>query len=84
MPMFIWRSGALKSYSTGWIIVHAPTVEMARKAVLQRALDRFHNEYTFSIEEDDPDVRATYIGEFAADINAEPTIETVLFVRGSD
>lgn len=35
MPMYSWRSEALKQYSSGWVVAHAETVDEARSKALE-------------------------------------------------
>lgn len=86
MQLFHWRSQALKNYGSGYIVAMAETVEEARKNVLALAQAEIVNRYCW-LDPSDPDDKAEIeakMAEFLADMQDEPSTDTVILIYGSE
>lgn len=91
MNMYVWESEALKNYTNGSIVVLAEDPDSARSLVWRHFHNWARNRYDYMFfsngDLDENLFREDYnriMSQFSTDLEKEPTVQTVLFIQGSN
>lgn len=83
MPLYHWRSKAMKQYGHGHVIVEAPDPETARSRVMSAARMQYAHDHG-AIDDDDKRLLQTFKQELARDLSEKPDVTFVVFIPGSE